>query len=179
MSSERASDTTVAPVARLKSPPKRVLALLLVLAAHPVAALGLWWLDQAGLADLLGPGKTPGFGLAGYLLLLGFISAACKVPLLPIGFALLAYACALGLDFADQPLLEIAAATGWSCPLMQLILGVLPVLVGAVLTYDLPRVPWFAKPAFWVAGVYIAAVHVYNGLDPYGYMGLFWAGERI
>lgn len=174
-----AIELTTNPVDVPKSPSKRMVILLLVLAAHPVAALGLWWGDQARFVDLLGPGKTPGFGIAGYLLLLGFLSVACKVPALPLGCALLAYGCALGLDFADRPILELAELTGWSCPLLRLVLGILPVLVGAVLTYDLPRIPWYARPAFWAAGVYIAAVHIYNGFDPYGYMGLFWGGEMV
>lgn len=158
---------------------RRVLVLLLVLVAHPVAALGLWWADRAQWLDTLGWALAPGFGLLGYLFLLGFISAGCGVPAKRIAAVLVWYGAALTTDTLLPWLWPLSAGLPVEPDHLGLVFGVLPVLAAAVLVYELPRIPFAAKPAFWIAGAYLIAIHLYNGLDPYEQMRLFGGGEIV
>ncbi len=167
------------PVPASELSPRRVAALLVVLAAHLVAALGLWWADRAQWLDTLSWAVAPGFGLLGYFLLLGFISAGCGVPANRVAAVLVCYGAAFSTDALLPWLWPLSAGLPVEPDHLGMVLGVFPVLAAAVLVYELPRIPFAAKPAFWIAGVYLIAIHLYNGLDPYEQMRLFGGGEIV
>lgn len=151
-----------------------LLPLALFLIGTVLGSMLLLFANTAGLLNVLGWSKNPGWFILFLLFALALFAWLRRTSLLTLAITSLLFVLPVCLDAiyrVVRPFANIFPLSSAVC----LVLVFLPILVGCCYVYRM-KLPLYAKLGYLMVGAYIGSVHIYNMWIPAQHMEFFGGG---